>query len=86
MEGIDPAYPEAAESARIQGVVVLELLIGTDGGVEINKVLRGLPKGLTEAAANAVSKWRYRPATLGGHPVEVLYIETVRFTVPSRDP
>ena len=86
LEGIDPTYPEAAESARIQGVVVLELLIGTDGAVEINKVLRGLPMGLTEAATNAVSKWRYRPATVSGHPVEVLYIETVRFTVPSREP
>ena len=79
--GPNPMYPEAARRARIQGVVVLECIIGKDGIVQDVKVLRGLPLGLTEAAVDAVKKWRFEPSTLNGKPVEVLYILTVRFNL-----
>ena len=45
------------------------------------KVLRGLPLGLTESAVDAVRKWKFKPSTLNGKPVEVLYILTVRFNL-----
>jgi protein TonB len=76
-----PIYPEAARRARIQGVVVLECIIGKDGLVRSTNVLRGLPLGLTEAAEDAVQKWRFKPSTLNGKPVEVIYILTVRFNL-----
>lgn len=79
--GPNPTYPEAARRARIQGVVVLECTIGKDGSVKQTKVLRGLPLGLTENAVAAVKKWRFKPSTLNGKPVEVLYILTVRFNL-----
>ncbi len=81
ISGPNPLYPEAARRARIQGVVVLECVIGKDGEVDSVKVLRGLPLGLTEAAVDAVNKWRFEPSTLNGKPVEVLYILTVRFNL-----
>ncbi len=81
ISGPNPVYPEAARRARIQGVVVLECIIGKDGVVKDSKVLRGLPLGLTEAAVDAVRKWRFEPSTLNGKPVEVLYILTVRFNL-----
>lgn len=81
ISGPNPLYPEAARRARIQGVVVLECTIGKDGIVNDIKVLRGLPLGLTEAAVEAVNKWRFQPSTLNGKPVEVLYILTVRFNL-----
>ena len=73
-------YP-AKERARIQGVVVLECTIGKDGNVKEVKVLRPLPLGLTEAAVEAVQKWKFKASTLNGKPVEVLYILTVRFNL-----
>jgi len=79
--GPNPMYPEAARRARIQGVVVLECIIGKDGLVQDVKVLRGLPLGLTEAAVDAVKKWKFEPSTLNNKPVEVLYILTVRFNL-----
>jgi len=79
--GPNPMYPEAARRARIQGVVVLECIIGKDGIVQSVKVLRGLPLGLTEAATDAVNKWRFKASTLNNKPVEVLYILTVRFNL-----
>jgi TonB family protein len=81
ISGPNPMYPEAARRARIQGVVVLECTIGKDGSVKEAKVLRGLPLGLTESAVDAVKKWQFKPSTLNGKPVEVLYILTVRFNL-----
>ncbi len=81
IDGPAPIYPDAAKRARIQGVVVLEAVIETDGSVHDLKALRPLPLGLTEAAEDAVKKWRYQPATLEGKPVPVKYIVTVRFNL-----
>jgi TonB family protein len=35
--------------------------------------------GLTEAAVEAIQKWKFKPATLGGRPVNVYYTLTVQF-------
>lgn len=76
-----PRYPEAARRARIQGAVILELTIDKRGTVKSAKVLRGLPLGCTDAAVEAVNKWRFKPSTLNGKPVEVIYVLTVRFSL-----
>jgi TonB family protein len=81
LSGPVPLYPEAARRARIQGVVVLECIIGKSGNVTDVKVLRGLPLGLTESAVDAVRSWKFKPSTLNEKPVEVLYILTVRFNL-----
>jgi protein TonB len=77
----DPHYPEEARHARVQGVVILQTIINTDGNVTNVKVLKSLPSGLTEAAVGAVSSWRFKPATLEGKPVAVYYLVTVSFSV-----
>jgi len=77
----DPHYPEEARHARVQGVVILQTIIDKLGNVTDVKVLKGLPSGLTEAAVDAVTKWRFEPATLEGKPVAVYYLVTVSFSV-----
>lgn len=77
----DPHYPEEARHARVQGVVILQTIIDKAGNVTDVKVLKGLPSGLTEAAVEAVSSWRFKPATLEGKPVAVFYLVTVSFSV-----
>lgn len=77
----DPHYPEEARHARVQGVVILQTIIDKLGNVTDVKVLKGLPSGLTEAAVEAVSNWRFEPATLEGNPVAVYYLVTVSFSV-----
>jgi TonB family protein len=79
LEQPPPRYSEAARRARIQGPVVLALILGEDGRVASLEVVRGLPFGLSEAAAEAVARWRYEPATLGGRPVKVRMTVTVNF-------
>jgi TonB family protein len=69
LEGAQPAMPAFAKVANLNGLVNLEATIGEDGTVKDVTVLSGHIT-LVGAARNAVMKWRYRPATLNGRPVE----------------
>jgi TonB family protein len=78
VKAVEPDYPSVAQSARVQGVVVLDCLIGEDGAVKYAKVLRGNPF-LDQAALDAVMKWRYEPTIVDGKPVPVVMTVTVNF-------
>lgn len=68
-----PSYTEQARKHRIQGLVLLQVVIFKDGSVGSVRVLRGLDHGLDESAIQTVmNKWRFRPGTLNGKPVDVL--------------
>ena len=75
---VNPVYPEEAKKARVQGLVVLECTIDTEGRVASVRVLRGIPL-LEEAAVDAVKRWVYTPTLLDGEPVPVIMTVTVRF-------
>lgn len=75
-----PVYPQIARVARIAGTVELMVLVGRDGSVLSVQVLSGSPL-LATAAKEAVEKWRYRPAILDGHAVEVESRVTVNFVL-----
>ena len=51
----------------MQGVVILEAVIGADGKVQDLRVLRSIPL-LDEAALAAVRDWEYTPTLLNGEP------------------
>ncbi len=76
---VEPAYPDAARIARIQGPVVLEAIITTEGRVEELRVLTSPSALLSESALSAVGRWRYLPATLNRRPVRVFLTVTVEF-------
>jgi TonB family protein len=59
---VDPKYPEMAIRAQVEGSVVLDVGIDETGRVTDVQVTRGLPFGLSDAAAEAVRQWTYRPA------------------------
>ncbi len=79
---VQPQYPPLARQARIQGTVVLQALIGKDGGIQNLHVVSGHPM-LTNAALEAVKEWRYKPYYLNGEPVEVETTINVNFTLSS---
>ncbi len=67
-----PAYTEEARKARAEGIVLIQAIIRKDGSVDSFKVLRGLGYGLDESAINTIAtKWRFKPGTLNGTPVDV---------------
>jgi TonB family protein len=77
----DPVYPEEARAAGIEGVVLLELVIGEDGTVIDIDVVRSIPE-LDQSAIDAASQWEYEPTLLNGEPVEVEIIVSIRFALP----
>ncbi len=77
---VNPVYPADARAQQIQGVVILETRIGTDGAVEDAKVLRSIPL-LDQAAVDAVRQWRFAPTLLNGQPVPLIMIVTVNFSL-----
>jgi protein TonB len=77
---VHPVYPAIAQSARVQGVVIVEATIGPDGKVQDARILRSIPL-LDAAALEAVKQWEYTPTTLNGVPVPVIMTVTVNFTL-----
>lgn len=80
---LTPVYPEAARKARVQGTVVLRLVIDRDGRVSGLQVVNGLPFGLTEAAVEAATRLRFKPAFRAstGLPVECYFDLSVAFRI-----
>jgi len=78
---VQPEYPELARVARLEGNVILQAIIHSDGSVGDLEVLRcNRPNmGFEDAAIDAVRQWRYEPATQNGRPVEVYFTVFVEF-------
>ena len=80
IKDVQPVYPPIAQSARVQGIVIIEATIGKDGSVKDAKVLRSVPL-LDQAALDAVRQWKFTPTLLNGVPVAVIMTVTVNFTL-----
>ncbi len=57
-----PLYPEVAKRLNLAGMVKIEVVVGTDGGIKETKVIGGHPL-LVEAALKAVRDWKYERAS-----------------------
>jgi protein TonB len=63
MTPIRPVYPEIAQEAGIEGVIVVQAFIDDKGRVKETQILKGVPNtGLDEAAMDAIRKTRFKPA------------------------
>jgi TonB family protein len=80
IKNVNAVYPSQAASGRVQGVVFLELTIGTDGRVTDVKVVRSIPQ-LDAAAIAAAQQWQYTPGLQNGVPVPVIVTATVNFSL-----
>lgn len=78
IKDMPPVYPSFAARARVQGVVIIEAVIGTDGKVKDARVLRSIPI-LDQAALDAVRQWEYTPTLFDGAPHAVVMVVTVTF-------
>ena len=78
-----PAYTREAMQAKLQGTVVLDLVVQADGTVGDVRVVKSLDRayGLDEQAVNAVKEWRFSPGSKGGKPVPVVVQIEMTFTL-----
>jgi TonB family protein len=80
-----PRYTKKAERENIQGIVLVQAIVGTDGHPQDVAVVRSLGYGLDEKAVEAVKKWRFQPAIgRDGKPVAVPVTIEIAFngTIP----
>ena len=77
---VRPYYTSEAMQRKIQGTVVLEMIVGSDGIPYDVRVARSLDAGgLDEEAIRAAKQWRFNPGRLGEMPVDVLVILVIDF-------
>jgi TonB family protein len=78
IKDVPPVYPAEALAAKVQGVVIIEAVIGKDGKVESAKIVRSIPM-LDQAALDAVQQWEFTPTLVNGVAVPVVMTVTVNF-------
>ena len=77
---IRPIYPEIAQEAGIEGVVVVQAFIDERGRVKETLILKGVPNtGLDEAAMEAIRRTKFHPAEQRERPVAVWISIPVNF-------
>jgi TonB family protein len=79
---VDPEYPAAARASGQRGSVVLQVVIGRDGGVQDVKFLQGSLM-FARAAIDAVRQWRFKPYLMNGRAVSVQSVITLNFKPPA---
>src|SRR5438067_1914833 len=83
LKDVKPQYTSDAMRAKIQGGVLLEVVVNVDGTVGEVRVVRSLDRwyGLDDQAVNAAKMWRFTPGTKDGQPVPVLVTIEMTFTL-----
>ena len=77
---VSPEYPDIARQSGIEGTVLVQALVGTDGKVRDTKVVQSVPV-LDDAAVAAVEQWVFKPALTNNKPVAVWVAVPVRFAL-----
>lgn len=78
VSGPQPAYTTEARMARVEGVVVAQCTITTEGTLRDCRIIKGLPH-LDAEVLTALAKQRYKPVLYRGQPANVRYVVTFRF-------
>jgi protein TonB len=76
---VKPDYTEEGRRRNLEGDVVLEIVVRSDGSVGNVKLLQGLGAGLDQRAVDAVRQWRFSPARRYGTPVDVIVEVAMEF-------
>jgi len=74
-----PSYTPEAKEAKIQGTVMLTLVVNSLGRANDIQVSRSLDPGLDANAVGAVSQWLFKPGTKDGQPVDVAVTIEINF-------
>lgn len=79
---VRPNYTADAMQRKIQGTVVLEMIVDREGIPSDVRVVRSLDaRGLDEEAIRAAREWRFNPGRLGETPVDVLVVIVIDFHI-----
>jgi periplasmic protein TonB len=83
IQTVTPQYTKEALAAKIEGDVILSLMVGPDGVPSDIKLVRGLGMGLDEKAVECLQQWRFKPPTnYFGEPVSAKATVVANFRLP----
>jgi TonB family protein len=77
-------YPMLTQQSKVQGSVVVEVLVGADGVIQNTKVVSG-PPILASAAREAVRQWHFKPFLQDGKAVPTKATVTVNLKIKVLD-
>ena len=80
---VKPIYPEPALQARVQGVVILDVLVNTEG-VPVDLPVVRTHALFESASVEAVKQRRWRPYLVDGQPVPFKVLVIVNFQLTTR--
>jgi TonB family protein len=79
ISGVNPIYPAQARADKVQGAVVLSVIINEEGVPTNIQVKQSVRDDLDQSAVTAVQQWRWKPFLLNGNPVGVDTTVTVNY-------
>lgn len=77
----NPTYDEASRDAKIEGTVEVSIIVTSDGQVKHPEIVKSLSEGLDKRAIEAVSQWKFVPATKGGKPIAIQIVVDCTFKI-----
>lgn len=78
-----PVYPSQLKRDGVTGMVSVSIMVDEQGNVQEPKVEKSSNPGFDQAAIDAVSKWKFKPAKKAGAPVSVKVVVPVKFAIES---
>lgn len=79
LKSVVPKFTEAARRAKFEGNCLISTVVDAHGMPQNIKIVRSLEYGLGEQAAEAVSRYRFKPAMKNGTPIPVMMYVQVDF-------
>ena len=74
-----PNYTQEARGMKLEGEVLIEVMFGANGQLQVLRVVRGLGHGLDESGVEAANRIRFKPALRNGSPVDSTAVVHVLF-------
>jgi protein TonB len=82
---VGPQYPDELRAAGVTGEAMVLFTVKADGTVADPKVIESNDRVFGRAAVDALLQWRFRPALVGGHPVDCRVMQSLEFTLAGKN-
>ena len=80
---VSATYSSEAQRAHVQGTVVLEVVVSTEGAPEKIEVISSVGFGLDKQAREAVRQWRFEPGQIDGRSARASTTIEITFRLPN---
>jgi protein TonB len=84
LKHVEAEFSDEARRKKVQGTMLLSVVVGADGNPHDIRVVSGLGHGLDENAIKALKQWRFEPASKDGQPVPTIIRVEVTFHLLTR--